>query len=178
MGNGGEILPGTKAVNRPAMSANDETFMGAALELARTVRGRTGDNPPVGCVIVKEGNLFGRGATQSPGGPHDPGGSHAEVMAIGQAEAAGHSVSGADLFVILEPCAFTGRTPPCAALIVEKKLRRVVVAIRDPHPQVRGAGIAALQAAGIQVTEGVLEGPVRELLADWLKRYQEVRGAG
>jgi diaminohydroxyphosphoribosylaminopyrimidine deaminase/5-amino-6-(5-phosphoribosylamino)uracil reductase len=147
------------------MPGNDETFMRAALEAGRSVEGRTGDNPPVGCVIVRDGRVVATGATQPPGG------SHAEVMAVRAAEAAGHPLSECEVFVILEPCAFTGRTPPCSGFLVGKRPRRVVIGIRDPHPRVRGRGVAELRAAGIEVAEGVLAGPVRTLLAAWLGRF-------
>ncbi len=141
----------------------------AALDAARRVAGRTGDNPPVGCVVVCDGRVAVTGVTQPPGG------AHAEVMAVRAAEAAGVALASAEIYVTLEPCAFTGRTPPCSRLLVEKAPRRVVVGIRDPHPQVRGAGIAELRAAGIEVLEDVLAGPIRDFLADWLARYETTR---
>ncbi|MDH4247157.1 MAG: bifunctional diaminohydroxyphosphoribosylaminopyrimidine deaminase/5-amino-6-(5-phosphoribosylamino)uracil reductase RibD [Deltaproteobacteria bacterium] len=149
------------------MVDRDEVFMRQALQLAQGVVGRTGDNPAVGCVIVREGVVIGAGATQESGK------SHAEVMAVHAAEAAGHTLSGAEVFVTLEPCSFTGRTPPCTQLLVLKAPARVVVGLRDPHPKVRGSGIAELRAAGIVVRESVLTGEVRELLADWLSRFPE-----
>lgn len=139
--------------------------MQAALEAARSVAGKTGDNPPVGCVIVHAGQVVATGATQPPGA------SHAEVMAVQAAEAAGLDLAQSDVYVILEPCAFTGRTPPCSRLLVDKHPRRVVVGVRDPHPLVRGRGIAELLAAGIAVEEGVLAGPIRTFLATWLTRF-------
>jgi diaminohydroxyphosphoribosylaminopyrimidine deaminase / 5-amino-6-(5-phosphoribosylamino)uracil reductase len=148
------------------MPSRDERFMLVALEAARAVAGRTGDNPSVGCAIVRGEAVVGLGATQPPGG------SHAEVMAVRAAEAAGASVDDGEVYVILEPCSFTGRTPPCAALLVAKRPRRVVIGVRDPHPRVRGAGIAALREAGIEVVEGVLSAPIREHLAAWLRRYE------
>jgi diaminohydroxyphosphoribosylaminopyrimidine deaminase / 5-amino-6-(5-phosphoribosylamino)uracil reductase len=151
--------------SRP-MSSRDDRFMQAALEAARAVVGHTGDNPPVGCVVVRGEQVLGQGATQPPGGRH------AEVMAICAAESAGASITGAEVFVILEPCSFTGRTPPCTRLLVEKRPRRVVIGVRDPHPRVRGKGIAELNAAGIEVVEGVLTGPIREFLAAWLRRFE------
>jgi diaminohydroxyphosphoribosylaminopyrimidine deaminase/5-amino-6-(5-phosphoribosylamino)uracil reductase len=137
-----------------------------ALEAGRTVAGKTGDNPSVGCVVVMAGQVVATGATQPPGG------FHAEVMALRAAEAAGHALSESELYVTLEPCTFTGRTPPCARLIIEKRPRRVVVGIQDPHPLVNGRGISALRAAGIEVVEGVLAGPIREFLAAWLARFE------
>ena len=116
-------------------------------------------------MIVLAGTQIGQGATQPSGG------SHAEAMAVGEAEASGHSVAGSDVYVTLEPCAFTGRTPPCSRLLVEKRPRRVIVGIQDPHPQVRGAGIAEMRAAGIEVVEGVLAEELRRALAGWLARF-------
>ncbi len=140
--------------------------MRLALDAGRSVQGRTGDNPPVGCVIVQDGRVVATGATQPPGG------SHAEVMAVRAAEATGLEVAGADVYVTLEPCTFTGRTPPCAELIIAKRPRRVVIGIRDPHPRVRGGGVRALRAAGIEVVEGVLAEPVRAFLDAWVARFE------
>jgi len=148
------------------MPSRDERFMQAALEAARCVVGHTGDNPPVGCVVVRGDALLGTGATQPPGG------SHAEVMAVRAAEAAGGALEGAEVYVILEPCSFTGRTPPCSRMLVDKRPRRVVVGVRDPHPQVRGNGIAELRAAGIEVVEGVLAADIRPFLSAWLHRFE------
>ena len=154
------------------MASRDERFMEAALQAARAVVGHTGDNPPVGCVIVQGGVVVGVGATQPAGG------SHAEVMAVRAAEAAGAAVEGSEVYVILEPCSFTGRTPPCAGLLVAKRPRRVVVGVRDPHPLVRGSGLAALRAAGIEVEEGVLAAPIRAFLAGWFRRFPEAAEGG
>ena len=148
------------------MPSRDERFMQAALDAARSVAGRTGDNPPVGCVVVHGEAVVATGATQPPGG------SHAEVMAVRAAEAAGVPIEGQEIFVILEPCSFTGRTPPCSSMLVHKRPRRVVVGVCDPHPQVRGSGVAELRAAGIEVVEGVLAEPIREFLAGWLRRFE------
>lgn len=148
------------------MRTIDELFMAAALALARGVKGRTADNPPVGCVIVKDGRRIAGGATQPPGG------AHAEVMAVREAQRREHSVTGSDLYVILEPCAFTGRTPPCSTLIAGLRPARVVVGVQDPHPQVNGRGLAELRAAGIEVVSGVLEDQVREHLCAWLRRFE------
>ena len=138
--------------------------MREAIDEGRRVQGRTGDNPSVGCVLVKDGGVVGRGATQPPGA------AHAEVMAIQEAEAGGHRIGECDFYVTLEPCTFQGRTPPCSRLLVEKRPRRVIIGIRDPHPRVRGAGIAELREAGIEVVEGVLESEIAAMLAGWVKR--------
>ena len=120
--------------------------MSQALEQARSAIGITEPNPRVGCVIgSQDGNLFGVGATQQPGGHH------AEIMALRQAEETGVDVRGATAWVTLEPCAHFGRTPPCCDALVRAGLRRVVVAVEDPFAQVAGLGIARLRAAGVQV---------------------------
>ena len=147
------------------MALNDEIYMRAALDAARSVSGRTGDNPPVGCVLVRDGVLVASGATRPPPG------AHAEVVAITAARNAGVPLTECVLYVSLEPCAFTGRTPPCSRLIVEMRPMRVVVACRDPHPHVRGAGLAEIKAAGIPVVEGVLEREASALLAPWFARF-------
>jgi len=167
----------------------EEFFMGEALKAGLAVVGRTGDNPPVGCVIVKDGGIIARGATQPPLArgaarisPHpkkfSPAiqlpytqGAHAEVMAVCTARTLGASITGADVYVTLEPCAFTGRTPPCSTFLVSLRPRRVLIGIRDPHPQVRGAGVNELRKAGIEVVEGVLKDKVRQAFAMWISRY-------
>ncbi len=146
---------------------DDGYYMREGIVAAGGVEGRTGDNPPVGCVIVLEGRIVARGATQPPGG------AHAEVMAIAEAEGAGIALADCDLYITLEPCTFQGRTPPCSKLLVEKKPRRVLVGIRDPHPRVRGAGIAELRKAGIAVVEGILAEEISAMLESWVKRFAE-----
>ncbi len=124
----------------------DRTRLGEALALAQQAIGLSDPNPRVGCVIGDEsGAVFGRGHTQEAGGPH------AEVMALRDLAAAGASARGATAWVTLEPCAHHGRTPPCCDALITAGLRRVVVALQDPFPQVAGAGIARLRAAGIVV---------------------------
>ncbi len=117
-----------------------------ALTLAEGGIGITEPNPRVGCVIGTEaGQVLGRGATQEAGGPH------AEVMALRDASVQGFSVRGATAWVTLEPCAHHGRTPPCCDALIAAGLGRVVVALQDPFPQVAGAGIARMRAAGLHV---------------------------
>ncbi|HOJ34717.1 MAG TPA: bifunctional diaminohydroxyphosphoribosylaminopyrimidine deaminase/5-amino-6-(5-phosphoribosylamino)uracil reductase RibD [Candidatus Hydrogenedentes bacterium] len=127
---------------------DDSYYMRRALELAEKGRGRTSPNPMVGCVIVKDGKVIGEGFHEKAGLPH------AEVNAI---SAAKESVTGATLYVNLEPCCHTGRTPPCTDLIKRHKPARVVVGMPDPNPRVAGQGIFQLREAGIEVTVGVLE---------------------
>lgn len=134
--------------------------MSHALALAARGLGRTWPNPAVGCVIVKAGRIIGRGWTQPGGRPH------AERMALAQA---GAQAEGATAYVTLEPCAHHGRTSPCAEALVAAKIARVVTAQTDPDPRVSGRGHAILRAAGIAVTEGVLEPRARALQAGFLK---------
>lgn len=122
--------------------------MRLALELARAGEGRTRPNPIVGAVVVKDGKIIGRGYHRRFGGPH------AEVFAL---EEAGESARGATIYVTLEPCSHYGKTPPCADRIIATGISRAVIACRDPNPLVNGQGIGKLRAAGIAVTEGVLE---------------------
>ncbi|WP_144462605.1 bifunctional diaminohydroxyphosphoribosylaminopyrimidine deaminase/5-amino-6-(5-phosphoribosylamino)uracil reductase RibD [Siminovitchia fortis] len=121
-------------------------YMKLAIQLAESVVGQTSPNPAVGCVVVKNGQILGMGAHMKAGEPH------AEVNALKQA---GERAEGADLYVTLEPCSHTGRTPPCADLIIEKKIRRVFIAGLDPNPVVAGNGVAKLQKAGISVEYGI-----------------------
>lgn len=127
--------------------ARDEGWMRTALGLARRGLGRVWPNPAVGCVLVNGTEVVGRGCTADGGRPH------AEVVALGEA---GARARGATAYVTLEPCAHTGRTPPCVAALVAAGVARVVVATEDPDPRVNGAGIAALRAAGVAVDVGCL----------------------
>ncbi len=129
------------------MSAGtDSRFMRLALALGARGAGRVWPNPAVGCVIVREGRILGRGWTQPGGRPH------AEVHALAQAGAA---AAGATAYVTLEPCAHHGHTPPCADALVRAGVARVVTALGDPDPRVAGAGHARLREAGIAVEERV-----------------------
>lgn len=127
----------------------DAAWMRRALSLAESVLYTTSPNPRVGCVIVREGQVLGEGATQPVGGPH------AEVRALRDAHARGLPVAGATVYVTLEPCSHHGRTPPCVDALIAAAPARVVVAMGDPNPRVNGAGLARLRAAGIAVTAGV-----------------------
>ena len=140
----------------------DEQWMQRAIELGKQVQGTTGDNPYVGCVIVRVGQILGEGATQSPGNPH------AEIMAIRDAEGKGYSVKGASLYTTVEPCSFYGRTPACALTLIDKEIARVIVGIQDPHPRVQGEGVRLLREAQIEVVENICADAVRLYLKDWL----------
>lgn len=137
--------------------------MQAALEESRVARGTTSPNPPVGAVVVAEGELIARGRTQAAGAEH------AEVMAL---RAAGERARGADVYCTLEPCAHHGRTPPCTDALIEAGVRSVTYALRDPFPEVDGRGHAQLQAAGIEVHDGDGAAESRELLAGYLKHQR------
>ncbi|MBI3609927.1 MAG: bifunctional diaminohydroxyphosphoribosylaminopyrimidine deaminase/5-amino-6-(5-phosphoribosylamino)uracil reductase RibD [Nitrospirae bacterium] len=127
----------------------DETYMRWALSLAERGAGRTSPNPMVGAVIVKAGRIVGEGYHRRAGGPH------AEAVAL---KKAGARAKGATLYLNLEPCCHLDkRTPPCVPLIIRSRIKRIVIAMRDPNPKVNGKAIAILRRAGIQVTEGVLK---------------------
>ncbi len=126
-------------------------FMQRALYLAEKGRGFVSPNPMVGCVIVKEGKVIGEGWHRRFGD------FHAEVNAVFDAESKGFSVEGSDVYVSLEPCSHFGKTPPCANLLVEKKVKRVFVSSLDPNPLVAGKGLEILKRAGIEVFHGFLD---------------------
>jgi len=129
-------------------------YMQKALELAQKAEGRTSPNPMVGAVIVRENQIVGSGYHRKAGTPH------AEVHAIREA---GSLAQGADLYVTMEPCNHTGKTPPCSVAIIKAGIKRVFVAVRDPNPLVNGQGIATLRAHGIEVVEGIMENEARKL---------------
>jgi diaminohydroxyphosphoribosylaminopyrimidine deaminase/5-amino-6-(5-phosphoribosylamino)uracil reductase len=127
--------------------ATDTQHMRAALTLARRGLGETAPNPSVGCVIVKDGEVIGRGRTAAGGRPH------AETEAL---DAAGPAARGATVYVSLEPCAHVGKTPPCADALIAAGVKRVVIGTRDPNPQVNGQGVIRLRQAGIETVENIL----------------------
>lgn len=147
---------------------DDVEHMRAALALARRGLGSTWPNPSVGCVLVRDGRVVGRGTTAPGGRPH------AERVAL---DRAGEAARGATAYVTLEPCAHTGQTPPCAAALIAAGVRRVVVACRDPDPRVDGGGIAMLQKAGVEVTEGVLRAEAEALQHGFFTRVRQGRPA-
>ncbi len=126
----------------------DLAAMELAVAMARTARGRTSPRPGVGAVIVRDGVVLGRGATQG----HGP---HAETEAIRDASAAGRDIRGATLYVTLEPCNHHGRTPPCTDAVLAAGLSRVVVGVLDPWGPMNGRSVALLRAAGVTVDVGV-----------------------
>jgi diaminohydroxyphosphoribosylaminopyrimidine deaminase/5-amino-6-(5-phosphoribosylamino)uracil reductase len=138
-------------------------MMRQAVALARRGQGKTSPNPAVGCVIVKDGAVVGRGWHKKAGTPH------AEVHALNDA---GALAAGADVYVTLEPCAHFGKTPPCAKALIAAKVARVYVGMVDPNPLVAGGGIEMLRAAGIEVETGLLEATCRELNRPFIKWIQ------
>jgi diaminohydroxyphosphoribosylaminopyrimidine deaminase/5-amino-6-(5-phosphoribosylamino)uracil reductase len=139
---------------------NDDRFMQRALALAVRGIGSVEPNPPVGCVIVRDGQIIGEGIHEFFGGPH------AEINALA---AAGDKAKGAVAYVTLEPCCHQGKTPPCTQAILQVGLKRVVVAVEDPFPEVAGRGIAQLRAAGVACDVGVRAAEAKWLLAPYRK---------
>lgn len=135
----------------------DLEYMKCAVELARRGWYDTPPNPRVGCVLVRDGEVIGEGWHARTGE------AHAEINALRDAEARAGGARGAGVYVTLEPCRHHGRTPPCVDALIEAGVARVVIGMRDPNPKVGGGGIEALAAAGIEVTEGVLEDECRAL---------------
>lgn len=147
--------------------SNDTRFMKAALACAAKGVGQTRPNPPVGAVVVgPDGTILGKGYHHKAGGPH------AEVNAI--AACGDADLSSATIYVTLEPCSTTGRTPPCCDLIIRRRLRRVVIGCTDPNPRHAGRGVDILRAAGIEVETAVCEDSCRDLIAPFACRM--IRG--
>jgi len=142
---------------------DDLGHMMAALALASRGLGRVAPNPAVGCVLVRDGILVGRGWTQPGGRPH------AETEALRRA---GSAAAGATAYVTLEPCAHHGSTPPCADALIAAGVSRIVVAIEDSDPRVAGRGLDRLRAAGIRVEVGPCAEEARQLNAGFLKRVE------
>jgi diaminohydroxyphosphoribosylaminopyrimidine deaminase/5-amino-6-(5-phosphoribosylamino)uracil reductase len=141
--------------------------MAAALALSERGRGRTGANPNVGCLIVKNGNIIGRGWTQPGGRPH------AEEMALAEA---GSAAKGAEIYVTMEPCAHdSSRGPTCSNSIIEAKPKRVIVATLDADERTRRRGIDRLGDAGIPVSVGIREPEARRAMAGFLCRVENGR---
>ncbi|HJV49052.1 MAG TPA: bifunctional diaminohydroxyphosphoribosylaminopyrimidine deaminase/5-amino-6-(5-phosphoribosylamino)uracil reductase RibD [Geothrix sp.] len=134
----------------PAGLRGDEHFMALALQEGLKGVGLSSPNPPVGCVLVKEGRVIGRGVHTRAGDPHG------EIMALRDAESRAEEPSGATAYVTLEPCCHQGRTGPCTLALIQAGISRVVVGVRDPNPRVDGGGLAILRAQRIAVQEGIL----------------------
>lgn len=147
-------------------SEQDQAFMQLAIELAKQGRFTTTPNPNVGCVLVKNGEIIGKGFHFKAGQPH------AEVMALREA---GENAKGATTYVTLEPCAHFGRTPPCALGLVNAGVSKVIAAMKDPNPQVAGKGLAMLAEAGIETAVGLLEQDAELLNKGFLHRMRTGR---
>lgn len=143
------------------IDARDEPFMRRALALAERGWGQTAPNPMVGAVVVRDGEVVGEGWHETYGE------AHAEANAIARA---GDAAAGATLYVTLEPCNHSGKTPPCANAVIAAQIGRVVIATRDPGVD-SGGGVEALRAAGIEVDVGLLESDARELNAAFFHAF-------
>ncbi len=150
----------TKAMN------NHVEFMQCAIRLAKKGLYSTDPNPCVGCVIVKNGEIVGEGWHQQAGE------GHAEVNALKQA---GSNAEGATVYVTLEPCSHTGKTPPCADALIAAGVKKVFIAMMDPNPLVAGSGLKKLQDAHIETDSGLLEIQARELNPGFVKRMESGR---
>ncbi len=143
-----------------ASASVSDPWLRRALELAEAGRGTASPNPPVGCVLVRDGAVVGEGFHERAGGPH------AEVVAL---TAAGTRARGATAYVTLEPCTHHGRTGPCAPALAHAGVERVVVGTRDPNPSVSGGGVELLRAVGVAVEMAADPAPFQESLLEWTK---------
>ena len=137
-------------------------FMLEAIKEGRKAIGKSKPNPPVGCVLVKDGKIISKGHTNEPGKPH------AEAMALNQFHG---NLDDVIAFVTLEPCSFHGRTPSCAQELVKRGVKQVYVGIIDPHPKNQGAGIDILTKAGISVRLGLLEKEIKDDLEPYFVNH-------
>ncbi|MEO8209806.1 MAG: bifunctional diaminohydroxyphosphoribosylaminopyrimidine deaminase/5-amino-6-(5-phosphoribosylamino)uracil reductase RibD, partial [bacterium] len=142
---------------------NDELFMQKCIELAREGKGFVSPNPLVGCLIIKDGNVIGKGFHKKYGE------AHAEVNAVIDAKKKGFDLKGSTLYVNLEPCSHAGKTPPCTDLLISEKVGKVIIGMKDPYEKVNGKGIKKLKKAGIEVKAGVLEDECKELNKFFIK---------
>lgn len=149
-------------------SEMDKLYMRRALELANLGQGQARPNPMVGAVIVHNGRIIGEGYHHAWGEPH------AEVMAVRSVRCP-ELLSVSTMYVSLEPCSHYGKTPPCANLIIEHRIPRVVVAMLDPYAEVSGRGIAMLRKAGVEVEVGLLEEDARRLNAPFITQHTKAR---
>ncbi|MBI2311949.1 MAG: bifunctional diaminohydroxyphosphoribosylaminopyrimidine deaminase/5-amino-6-(5-phosphoribosylamino)uracil reductase RibD [Betaproteobacteria bacterium] len=147
-------------------TADDHAFMAEALQLAERGLNTTTPNPRVGCLVVRDGQVIGRGFHERAGLPH------AEVLALGEA---GALARGATLYLNLEPCSHHGRTPPCADAVIDAGVARVVAAMQDPNPAVAGTGFRQLRDAGVAVDCGLMEADARDLNIGFVSRMTRGR---
>ena len=145
---------------------DDHRYMSEALRLAEQGRLTVDPNPAVGCVIVSDGEVVGRGWHRAAGQPH------AEPLALAEA---GHRAKGATVYVTLEPCSHHGRTPPCAQALIDAGVAQVISAMNDPHERVNGSGHELLARAGISVRSGLMEREARSLNRGFVTRNERGR---
>ena len=150
--------------NRSMFSAVDHQFMSEALAEAQKALYLSSPNPRVGCIIVKAGQVIGRGFTQKVGA------AHAEVQALADAKSRGKDSAGSTVYVTLEPCNHTGRTPPCVDALIAAKPAKVIAAMSDPNPLVAGQGLERLRTAGIEVHCGLLEADAQVINRGFISR--------
>ena len=148
----------------PMYTAVDHQWMAEALAEAHKALYLANPNPRVGCVIVKDGQVIGRGFTQQVGGPH------AEIQALADTKLNGFDPKDSNIYVTLEPCNHTGRTPPCVDALLTAKPAKVIVAMVDPNPLVAGKGLERLKAAGIEVQCGLMESEAQILNRGFVSR--------
>ena len=148
----------------PMYTAVDHQWMAEALAEAHKALYLANPNPRVGCVIVKDGQVIGRGFTQQVGGPH------AEIQALADTKLNGFDPKDSTIYVTLEPCNHTGRTPPCVDALLTAKPAKVIVAMVDPNPLVAGKGLERLKAAGIEVQCGLMESEAQILNRGFVSR--------
>ncbi len=141
----------------------DMIYMQTALDLARLARGKTSPNPMVGAVVVRDGRIVGQGYHKKAGTEH------AEILALREA---GEEARGADIYITLEPCSHTGKTPPCAPALVEAGIKRAVIACLDPNPEVAGQGEKILRERGVQTEVGLLQDEAQKLNEVFFKYIQ------
>ncbi|MFC1452270.1 bifunctional diaminohydroxyphosphoribosylaminopyrimidine deaminase/5-amino-6-(5-phosphoribosylamino)uracil reductase RibD [Verrucomicrobiota bacterium] len=142
------------------LTGQDACFMSRAIALARRMEGRTRPNPPVGAVVVRDGEVIAEACHRAAGAPH------AEIAAL---RAAGAGAAGSALYVSLEPCSTQGRTGACVPVVISSGVKRVVVGVRDPNPAHRGRGLRLLRSAGLSVTCGVCAAEAGRLIAPFAK---------
>lgn len=146
---------------------SNESIIEKCIKLAKKGAGTVSPNPLVGCILIRDGKIIGKGFHKEAGSPH------AEVNAINNAISKGYSVKGTDLYVTLEPCNHFGRTPPCTDLIIKSGIRNVFIGMQDPNPLVNGKGIRKLQKAKINVIKDIKEKECIELNKVFLKNIKK-----
>ncbi len=152
-------------MDKSPFSVNDHQAMARAIQLAKKGLYTTHPNPRVGCVITQQDQIIAEGWHERAGQPH------AEINALHQLSQ--QQTKGATAYVTLEPCAHTGKTPPCAQALIKAGIRRVIVAMQDPNPLVSGKGLQQLREAGIETASGLMESSARELNPGFIKRMEQ-----